>query len=251
MHRIQLTFLSLVFVCSCSAVYGQWRFSSESGLVFNQYNDVRAPNGDIATGSFFSFTDDFEANEPVIFLRLEAGYTFADKHTFLLTAAPLAFNYDNFNGTSIQFEGRSFESSTNLSGHYEFNTYRFSYRYALLRKEKTRLELGLTVLLRDAKISLTQDDVTRENTDLGFVPLISFLLATDLNPKLSFLLVGDALVGPQGRAEDIFAGFQFDILNDRLFGKVGYRLIEGGADVTQVYNFAFFHFFNIGIASEF
>ncbi|MEM9885534.1 MAG: hypothetical protein AAF849_06545 [Bacteroidota bacterium] len=240
-----------LFLFVSSFAYGQFRFSSESGLVFNQYNDVRAPNGDQGAGNLFSFTDDFEVDQPVIYLRLEAGYTLADKHTFLLTAAPLTFNYNGLEDRSIRFEDSTFEPSDEVSGSYQFNTYRFSYRYALLRREKTRLELGLTALLRDASISLTQGSNTPENTDLGFVPLISFLLETEFNSRLSFLLVGDALVGPQGRAEDVFAGLEFDIISDRLFGKIGYRIIEGGADVSQVYNFALFHFLSVGIASEF
>jgi|GEM_PF-4413361 len=35
--------------------------------------------------------------------------------------------------------------------------------------------------------------------------------------------------------------------DNRLDLKAGYRVIEGGADVDQVYNFAFFHFADFGI----
>ncbi len=243
--------LSLIFFV-VSNLNAQLRLSSESGLVFNQYNDVRAPNSDSEQGTLFSFTDDFEADEPVIFLRLEASYTFNDQHSIILTAAPLRFEYTNPTIATIDFEGQNFQTATSeVTGSYQFNTYRASYRYALLRREKSRLELGLTALLRDARIALTQNGETVENTDLGFVPLISLLFEQDFNDRLSLLVVGDALVGPVGRAEDVFVGLEFDIIPDRFFGKVGYRLIEGGANVDQVYNFAFFHFVNVGIASEF
>lgn len=253
-----ITFL-FVFLCFTSAL-SQFRLSSESGLVFNQYNDVRAPNGDDNKGTLFSFTDDFEADEPVVFIRLEASYTFNDRHTVILAAAPLRFKYNNPSIASIDFENTTFQNidspfpapaAAPITGTYEFNTYRASYRYGLLRKEKTRLDLGATILLRDAKIELTQNGNSEENTDLGVVPLISLMFEQELNERLSFMVVADALVGPVGRAEDVFAGLEFDILSDRLFGRVGYRLIEGGADVDQVYNFAFFHFVNVGVASEF
>lgn len=243
-------FLFLIF--TQLTAHAQLRLSSESGLVFNGYNDVRAPNGDGEQGTLFSFTDDFEVDQPVIFLRLEASYTLNDKHSFILTAVPLTFNYENPTIAEIDFENTPFQTSAStVTGSYQFNTYRFSYRYALLRKEKTRIELGLTALLRDAKIELTQNGESIENTDLGFVPLISLLFEQEFNDRLSFMLVGDALVGPVGRAEDVFAGLEFDIVPDRFFGRVGYRIIEGGADVDQVYNFALFHFVNVGIASEF
>lgn len=243
--------LIAVFIFCYQTVWSQLRLGSESGLVFNQYNDVRAPNKENDLSTLFSLTDDFEAEQAAFFLRLEVAYTFSNKHTFQLIAAPLRFDYTNLSSSDVNFENTIFTPSSVTSGSYQFNTYRFSYRYALIRRGRTRLELGLTVLLRDAKIELTQGTTTQKNTDLGFVPLISFMLETDINSRISFLFAGDALVGPQGRAEDVFAGFQFAFVPDRFFGKIGYRIIEGGADVDQVYNFSLFHFFNVGIASEF
>jgi len=39
----------------------------------------------------------------------------------------------------------------------------------------------------------------------------------------------------------------YNILDDNLQIKVGYRVLEGGANVGQVYNFALFHFVDFGI----
>jgi hypothetical protein len=112
-------------------------------------------------------------------------------------------------------------------------------------------DLGLSLLVRDARIAVSQNDVMAEDTDLGFVPLISFDLNYSATDKLSLVLKGDALVGPQGRAEDIFGGILYDIIPDDLELKLGYRFIEGGADVDQVYNFAFIHFADIGLVYTF
>ncbi|MEM9990575.1 MAG: hypothetical protein AAF738_02360 [Bacteroidota bacterium] len=247
--------LLLTFLTSCLQItWAQLRLSSDSGLVFNGYNDVRAPSGDSPNrGTLFSLTDDFEPQQPIAFLRLQAAYTFSDKHTLELTAQPVRFDYEKTtNDAIISFEGVNFSTRTSpIIGRYEFDTYRFSYRYGFIRKEKTNLQIGLTVLLRDAKIALTQGDITAENTDLGFVPLVSFLFKTTLSPRLDFRLAGDALVGPQGRAEDVFAGLEYAIIPDRFFLNAGYRIVEGGADVDQVYSFALFHIASIGIASQF
>ena len=66
------------------------------------------------------------------------------------------------------------------------------------------------------------------------------------NSNLSLALKGDALVGPVGRAEDVFLGFVYQP-SSRVGVRAGYRLIEGGADVDQVYNFAFIHFAALGL----
>ena len=68
--------------------------------------------------------------------------------------------------------------------------------------------------------------------------------------KLTFLLDVDALVGPQGRAEDGFVGLRYNPLYSVGF-YAGYRIIEGGADVDQVYNFSLLHFASAGVSLSF
>ena len=48
---------------------------------------------------------------------------------------------------------------------------------------------------------------------------------------------GDALAAPQGRAEDVLLAPYVD-LSERVRFRIGYRLLEGGADNDEVYNFA-------------
>ncbi|MFT4533416.1 MAG: hypothetical protein ACJA1A_001094 [Saprospiraceae bacterium] len=242
--RIIVSIIFCVFVSAMS--HAQLRLSIESGLVTTQYNDVQAPNGDQNAGTLFSFNDNFEEDDPKGYLRAEVTYTINNRHSIEVTAAPLTVAYQNATLPKISFQGVSFEGS-GIDGRYKFNTYRGSYRYRLLRKSNFTFELGASILVRDARIALTQDDITVDNTDLGFVPLVSFELAYQPFQSIGFQLKGDALVGPVGRAEDIFAGVTVDLFSDIISVKAGYRLIEGGADVDQVYNFAYFHFASIGI----
>lgn len=238
-------FFTLMFLAPLM-LNAQLRLSLESGAVTTGYNDVRVPNGDQAAGTLFSFTDDFESDESVIFFRGELAYTINSKHTIEATAVPLTRNYNINTEREINFAGNTFQGE-GITGSYQFNTYRFSYRYRLVDKSKFKFDLGASLLVRDARIALTQSGVTSDDTDLGYVPLVSFELNYAPTDKLSLLLKGDALVGPVGRAEDVFAGILYDIYKDRLQLKAGYRIIEGGADVDQVYNFALFHFVDIGV----
>jgi hypothetical protein len=65
------------------------------------------------------------------------------------------------------------------------------------------------------------------------------------NNRFNFLLEGDALAAPQGRAEDILAAFIVRVF-DQIDFKLGYRILEGGADNDEVYNFALIHYACLG-----
>ena len=243
--KSRLTIFLLLFWGTQTA-FAQLTIELESGAAFNEYNDVRTPNNDQEMGTLFSLTDDFEVQQPAVFFRASLAYTIADRHTIAVVAAPLTLEYDNNTIRDFRFEGRQYGSAP-VTAEYQFNTYRLSYRYRLVNSEKVKLALGLTGLLRDAKIALTQEGVTNRNTDLGFVPLLSFDFNYHFTDRFDFILAGDALVGPQGRAEDIFGGLAYQFVDNRLALKLGYRLLEGGADVSSVYNFTYVHFANVGI----
>ncbi|HKK75317.1 MAG TPA: hypothetical protein VJ953_09615 [Saprospiraceae bacterium] len=228
---------------------GQFSIGVESGLTFSQYNDVRVPNGDSERGTLFSLHNDFTPQASA-FIRVELAYLLKDKHSFELTAAPLQLTYEEAELETIRFANTTF-SGAGIDGKYEFNTYRFSYRYRLVDRPKVVFDVGASLLLRDARIALRQNNLEAEDTDLGFVPLISFNFKYAPTTKLALLLKGDALVGPQGRAEDIFGGILYDLSDQGLQLKAGYRFIEGGADVDQVYNFAFIHFADLGLVYRF
>jgi hypothetical protein len=64
--------------------------------------------------------------------------------------------------------------------------------------------------------------------------------------KFGLLLEGDALAAPQGRAEDVLIAATYRA-SDRLGFKAGYRILEGGADNDEVYNFALFNYASAGL----
>jgi len=160
--------------------------------------------------------------------------------------APLTVKSDGSINRDLSFEGVVFPANTSLAGSYKFNSYRLTYRYDIVEKPRFEFGLGFTAKIRDAEISLKSAGLYSEKTNVGFVPIINFRLEWMAADKLSLLLEGDALAAPQGRAEDVLVAALYRF-SDKVGLKAGYRLLEGGADNDEVYNFALFHYAAIGV----
>ncbi len=89
--------------------------------------------------------------------------------------------------------------------------------------------------------------ITAEKSNVGFVSIINFRLFWHSYEKLGFLLEGDALAAPQGRAIDVLFAASYKLSN-RLGIEAGYRILEGGADNDEVYTFALFHYLSVGVS---
>ena len=218
----------------------------ETGAVFTGYNDVRIP-GD--KGTSFSLKDNLIAKTK-IFYRFRSGLTIKSRHTFSILYAPLETQSEGSVANNIFFEGVLFQANTQLNGTYKFNSYRLTYRYDILNKPKIVFGLGLTAKIRDAKIRISSPDLTAEKANVGFVPIINFRLWWKINDVVGVLLDGDALAAPQGRAEDILIAATYGV-SDNIGIRAGYRILEGGADNDEVYNFALFHYATVGITYTF
>ena len=86
--------------------------------------------------------------------------------------------------------------------------------------------------------------------DFGFVPLINFRLFLKLNKQFGIQLEGHALAAPQGRAEDILAAINYGV-SEKLNIRLGYRILEGGADNDEVYTFSLINYFALGVNLQF
>jgi hypothetical protein len=236
------TFLVLFLSINIFPVNGQASFDLESGAVGTGYNNVRIP-GD--QGTLFSLKNDL-ISKTEFFYRLRFNYTIKSRHTLSLLYAPLETVSKGNVSYDIFFEGVTFPANTDLTGTYKFNSYRLTYRYEIVLKPKFELGLGLTAKIRDARIAMASAGLESEKSNVGFVPIINFRMLWKLNDKLGLLLEGDALAAPQGRAEDVLLAATYR-LSDRLGLKAGYRLLEGGADNDEVYNFALFNYASLGL----
>ncbi|MBD3334651.1 MAG: hypothetical protein GF355_03965 [Candidatus Eisenbacteria bacterium] len=211
----------------------------ESGVVFAGYNDVRIPPD---SGTEFSLTDDLESN-PRAYIRFQGMVHLGRRHELSLLIAPLRLHADGVAQRAITYQGETFAAGTPLEATYRFDSYRIGYLYTFSAGSRWDFGLGFTAKIRDAEISLVGGGQRAEKVNTGFVPLIGFRARYALRSGLHALLAGEALASPggQGRAEDVFAGVVVRATRG-VSVRAGYRVLEGGADVDEVYNFALLHY---------
>ena len=233
---------SLILLVCLSQVHAQLSLDIETGVAFQGYNDVRIPNESSATE--FSFNEDFDLQGPVIPLRIRVGYRFAEKNHLSVLYAPLGIDYKGAAPFDIRFQGALFSRGQDVDGFYKFNSYRLTYRRDLVMTERWTLGLGFSAKIRDARVKLSTEDISAKKDDIGFVPLLNVFAAYDFGGWALFLK-GDGLAGGPGRAFDFFLGGDIPV-TDHLSIKAGYRILEGGADVDEVYNFTLIQFADVG-----
>ncbi|MEJ2541617.1 MAG: hypothetical protein P8188_16915 [Gemmatimonadota bacterium] len=219
----------------------------EAGPIWQSRNDVRIPND--ASGTRFSLVD-VAGNGPWPSARLYATWNINRRHGLRLLAAPLSYTEAGSVAEPVAFAGATFRPDEPLSATYRFNSWRLGYRYRIMDRERLRLWIGFTAKLRDAKIALEQGAVYSEDTDLGFVPLLAFAGDWEFARRWHGLLDFEGLAGGPGRAFDVSLQLRRTVA-DRWDVGAGYRTIEGGADVDEVYNFAWLHALVISVTFRF
>lgn len=209
----------------------------EAGPVWQSYNDVEIPNDGSATR--FSLHDVLGAG-PWPSARLYVTWNISERHALRVLAAPLSIRDRGTLSGPVSFAGETYTPGA-VEATYTFNSYRLTYRYRLHAGERTTAWVGLTAKLRDAVIRLERNGTASEKTDLGFVPLLHLAGNWRFAPRWRLALDVDALAGGPGRAEDAALKLGYD-LSQRLTLEAGYRTVEGGADVDEVYTFAWLHY---------
>jgi len=214
----------------------------EGGVVGQSRNDVQIPND--ASGTRFSLAD-LAGKGPWPAARLYLTWNLNARHGVRALLAPLSIEEMGTLDGPVGFAGEMFQVGTPVEATYQFNSWRLSYRYRFLERQDLDLWVGFTGKLRDAKVALRQENTYSEDTDLGFVPLLHLAADWRVSEDGRLLFDFDGLAGGPGRAFDSSVKFGYD-LGDRWRFTVGYRTLEGGADVDSVYNFAWLHY---GVAS--
>ncbi len=210
----------------------------EAGPVWQSYNDVEIPNDGSATR--FSLYD-LAGPGPWPAGRLYVTWNINERHGLRLLLAPFSLTETGTPAFPIDFAGASFEAGQPTRATYTFNSYRLTYRYRFHEGGTTTAWVGFTAKIRDAVIRLEQGPTTSEKTDLGFVPLLHVAGQWRFAPAWRLGLDVDALAGGPGRAEDASLKLGYD-LADHWALQLGYRTLEGGADVDAVYTFAWLHY---------
>jgi hypothetical protein len=218
----------------------------EAGPVWQSRNDVRVPN---ETGTKFSMRD-IQGSGPFAAARVNFDYAFRPKHEFRVLAAPLSVTATGQLSAATSFAGKTFAPGQPVEGTYQFNSYRLTYRYRIYEGDRWTWKIGATGKIRDAKIELRQGGVSAVDENVGFVPLLHLDGEYRWNEKWRFNVNMDGLAAKQGRAFDIALKLKYDFAKNWTLA-AGYRMLEGGADVKDVYAFAWLHYAVASLAFRF
>lgn len=235
-----------VLLCSATLKAQEFSVNVEGGVAAFTRNDVRIPN---EGGTRFDMLN-LIGEEARPYFRIKTGIQLGAKHQVFLLYAPLQVSGRGFLSQNTFFEADQFSAEEEVKGTYRFSNYRLSYRYTFLENDKWELGVGATAFIRDAKVQLEQGGLKEKNTDLGFVPLLHLFAGYSLNEQFQLVLDGEGLLGAQGRAFDAALMLNYRAFDNWSF-QGGYRILEGGADVDEVFNFATAQFFFAGLSFAF
>ena len=228
----------ILFICLNSnlSTNAQTFVNLESGAFFTDINDIRNGNN----GTLFSLKNDFQTQVSP-FLKLRVGYLSNGKNHFSFLFAPLKIVETGTIEKDILFDGKNFKANMPIEAVYKFNSYRLTYNRRIISKDNFKFGLGLSAKIRDAGVSLKNKELLSENFSIGFVPLINLLTNWDISQKMGVDFFGEVIAASKGRAIDLSLSGRYSF-SKNLQGNIGYRLLEGGANGTNRYNFIQLHF---------
>ncbi|RAW00653.1 hypothetical protein [Pseudochryseolinea flava] len=244
MKKLMVTWLLMVSVVTA---YSQISIDLEGNYAFSiPYNVVRIP---ASGGTEIDLAKDLNATNPLTF-RARINYTLNERHVISALVAPLRVKSQGTLSQDVVYSDNTFQAGRKINATYTFNSYRLTYRYLFIANDKIKFGAGLTAKLRQANIELTNGERSADYPDLGVVPLVNVYFSWTPVQRWTMLIEGDALGTNQGRAEDVFGGILYNA-SETTSIKIGYRVLEGGADVEDNYNFSFFNYAAIGVVLNF
>ncbi len=230
--------LALLLPASATAQTPRLIIELEGGPVWQSYNDVEVPNDGTATRLAL---DELAGTGPWPAGRLYLTWNLGERHGLRALVAPFSLTETGTPAEPIRFAGADYAAGEPVEATYTFNSYRLTYRYRVLGGDRSTAWIGFTAKIRDATIALDQGPTSSRKDDVGFVPLLHLAGDWHFAPDWRLRLDADGLAGGPGRAIDAALKLGYDI--DRNWTvSAGYRTLEGGADVEEVYAFAWLHY---------
>ncbi len=227
--------------------YGADRFrvELEGGAAWQTRNEFAIP-GDTGTRVDLAAIE----SGPVAALRGTLTWDAGERWSVRLLAAPLRLETSFVPQAPIEFDGATFAAGEATAARYRFDSYRLSGYYRFRPGQRWSFRAGLTAKIRAAEIGLDSASASESYPNVGFVPLLYGAVRYQASERLALELEADAMAAPQGRAEDVALKAELR-LSDRASAYVGYRMVEGGADVDKVYTFAWLHYAVVGLSLRF
>jgi len=227
--------------------YRRLALELEVGPVWQSRNDAQVPNDN--RGTRFAL-DEITGSGAFAAARLYAEWRPGRRHGLRLLAAPLSLSGSSTLTGPVEFDGTRFEAGLSTKGSYRFDSYRLTYRFRLVENPVWLVDLGLTAKLRSAEIGLEQQQASASYSNTGVVPLLYAAVAWRPAPGWSVALDADGAAASQGRAFDVSLKLYRDLSGHWSVG-AGYRTLEGGADVDDVFTFAWFHYAAVSVVYRF
>ena len=228
----------LVLPLALSAQSSRLTIELEGGPAWQSYNDVEIPNDGSATR--FSLPD-VTGIGPWPAGRLYLTWNVNDQHGVRLLLAPFSLTETGVAPGPVRFAGADYRSGVPLRATYAFNSYRLSYRWHFHSGVRSNAWVGFTAKIRDATIALEQGSTASRKDDVGFVPLLHVSAERVLTRRWQLAADIDGLAGGPGRAVDAAVKLGW-YPSGRWSAHAGYRTVEGGAAVADVYTFAWLHY---------
>ncbi|MFW5658449.1 MAG: hypothetical protein ACOCZ8_00575 [Bacteroidota bacterium] len=253
-HRFFAACIALVLAMGLQQVQAQPLLEFEAGVGYVTRNSIQVP-GDAPEATYFDANEALSTN-PIGAYRTRAGFRIAGRHNIFVLAAPLTARYTGSFSEDVRFKDNTYEAGTPVELDYTFNSYRLTYRYDVWGNQHWKVGVGLTGKIRDAALALRDENGGQwaRTTDFGFVPLVNLHVGYSAIEDWWLTLNGDGLVNPfspsVGRAFDYRLAVRWEFA-DNAQAFAGYRFIEGGADVDQVYNFAWINYGVVGLSYGF
>ncbi len=217
------------------------------GSSWQARNDVQIPNTDL--GTRFSLKD-AAGSGPIPSVRFEVNWAINEKHGVRVLLAPLSYTESVRFSQPVRFAGESFNPDQTTDATYRFNSWRLGYHYLLMQNDAGGLRVGATLKVRDAEIRLKQGSIESYDDDVGVVPLLYLAGTYQLSDRWTIRADFDGLAGGPGRAIDLGVALDFAINRQWQIG-AEVRVLDGGADTDDVYNFARFNSSAIAISTTF
>ena len=243
---MNMKFLSLIILISTfsSNAYSISSLNLELGSAQNSYNKVRI---DGENGTLFNLRPALNSEE---YYRLSYTQKFKSPNGLRFLYAPLKFSGNKKFDNDIFFNGVNFLANQTTEAQYQFNSYRGTYFREIITKKDKLLRVGGTLKIRDAFIELRQIDRSKAKKNVGIVPLVYIYSKYKFENNFHMTLDFDGLIAPQGRAFDValMLGYYF---NPTFQVDLGYRMLEGGADNKNVYNFSQINYYFTALQMNF
>ena len=169
--------------------------------------------------------------------RITGYFDLSSGNQIYFLIAPLETSF-KFNSTKpFEFDNQNFLSGEQTEVNYKFSSYRLGYLWKW-KFSHLKIWSGFIGKIRDAEIEVVQGNKSRSFKNVGFVPLASFGFEASLFSSLSIYSHTDALSAKQGSAYDSQLELRYKLSNSSI--SIGKRVLGGGADNENLYNFAQF-----------